>query len=380
MNANASPGFLAAGPGVSLNWLRALARRVTWRVPAGALGLGILFNGLRVLEISGADARPDNVYVATAVMQTVAALFVILATLAADEAVERGVRRAIAYPIAVITGCALAAFAQVHVRSWFDLRLETDVIDLPPEVLSLQPLVVFFELSIWAAIGVSLYVSHRGARRAAATRHATEVQRAFAQRRVFETRLCVLQARVEPGFLLDVLGHVRELSRSDLVAGERMLDALIDYLRAALPTLRDAVLTLGRELELLASYLALLRMRMRGGLAVQMDVPDALRRARMPPMVLLPLVAALVRRLAQMPERRSLTIDVRQDDGRIAIRVVVYGIEESLLAEPESLRPLQERLGALHGEAASIVLERAGQNRCQAVIYVPNEATEGHSR
>jgi hypothetical protein len=354
---------------------------MTWRVPATALGLGVLFNGLRALEIAGsADAQPEHVYLATAVMQTLAALFVIVATLVADEAVDRGVRRALAYPIAVVASCALAAFAQVHVRSWFDLRIESDVIGLPPEVLALQPLVLFFELCIWAAIGVSLYASYRGARRAAATRHGTEVQRAFAQRRVFETRMRALQARVEPGFLLDVLGQVRDLFRTDAAAGERMLDALIGYLRAALPALRDSASTLGREMELLASYLDLLRMRMRGELAVRVEVPEALRRARMPPMVLLPLVAGLVRRLAPMPDDRWLQIDAEEKDGKLAVVVTLHGFEESLLAEPDSLGPLRERLAVLHGDAAKIVIERVGHNRCRAIVYVPHEATDGHPR
>ena len=79
MNAKAAVRLPAAGHPDPLDWLRGIVRRVTWWVPAAALGLGVLFNGLRALEATGGKAQPEHVYIATAVMQTLAAFCVTVA-------------------------------------------------------------------------------------------------------------------------------------------------------------------------------------------------------------------------------------------------------------------------------------------------------------
>jgi sensor histidine kinase YesM len=69
-----------------------------------------------------------------------------------------------------------------------------------------------------------------------------------------------------------------------------MLDDLIAYLRAALPHLRESTSTLGREIDLARAYLNIIQVRMGERLAFDIDVPSSARDARMPPMMLLPLI------------------------------------------------------------------------------------------
>lgn len=117
---------------------------------------------------------------------------------------------------------------------------------------------------------------------------------ATAQARDADLRLGVLQAQVEPHFLFNTLASVRALVRQDPAQAEATLDALVDFLRATIPRLRDgqAVLhsTLGEQLDLCARYLALMQLRMGGRLQYAVRADDMLRAQPFPPSLLITLV------------------------------------------------------------------------------------------
>ena len=75
-----------------------------------------------------------------------------------------------------------------------------------------------------------------------------EAERNQLEKNVLEARLQLMQAQVEPHFLFNTLANVQHLVETDAAAASRMLDSLIQYLRAALPQMREGTTTLGREL------------------------------------------------------------------------------------------------------------------------------------
>jgi LytS/YehU family sensor histidine kinase len=120
----------------------------------------------------------------------------------------------------------------------------------------------------------------------------TELERASLQRSMMASRLSVLRARVEPEFLFDALGEVQALYRTDPGAADEMVDALIDYLRAALPQMRGEVSTIGREIDLVRAYVAVLEVSRGGALRVDARTDLDVRDEVLPPMVLMPLAQA----------------------------------------------------------------------------------------
>jgi len=106
--------------------------------------------------------------------------------------------------------------------------------------------------SYWSGIRLSLshmilvtglatfiYVRRRDAVQRLAVLRATQLERAKRGRQVLESRLQVMQARVEPQFLFNTLAQVERLYDTDTKLADVMLNDLIVYLRAALPLLRE---------------------------------------------------------------------------------------------------------------------------------------------
>ena len=87
----------------------------------------------------------------------------------------------------------------------------------------------------------------------------SELARRSAERWVLELRLRILQARVDPRCCSDTLDEAGRLYRSSVAEAERLLDDLIDYLRQALPRLRQVESTLAHEVELVRAYARVIR-------------------------------------------------------------------------------------------------------------------------
>jgi hypothetical protein len=164
---------------------------------------------------------------------------------------------------------------------------------------SLQPVEALWHLSwtltTYGVLAAWYYESADTATRMTATLRQSELERRSAERWVLELRLTILQARVDPQVLFDALDEAGRLYRSSAAEAERLLDDLIDYLRQALPKLRQAESTLAHEVELAQAYSRVLRGTVQGRLDMVATVEPAIGDARFPPMVLQPLCDALVR-------------------------------------------------------------------------------------
>jgi signal transduction histidine kinase len=177
-----------------------------------------------------------------------------------------------------------------------------------------------------------------------------------------EARLSALQAQIEPHFLFNTLAHVQRLYETEPLRGRDMLRSLIDYLRAALPSMRRSGSSLRRELELARSFLTILQLRMGERLAFDIRADEGLLDTPVPPMVLPTLVENAIKHgLSPLPQGGRIGISAEATaDGRLAIEVADNG--QGFVADSGSgvgLANTRSRLAALFGDRAGLEL-RAG--------------------
>ncbi len=135
------------------------------------------------------------------------------------------------------------------------------------------------------------------------------LERETLMRQATDARLNLLQAQIEPHFLLNTLANVQELIESGSPRAAPVFKSLIAYLRAAMPQLQQGGATLGHEADLVRSYLDLMLMRMPDRLQFVVQLDPALRGLRFPAMALLTLVENAVHH----------GIDPHCDGGRIDV-------------------------------------------------------------
>ena len=200
---------------------------------------------------------------------------------------------------------------------------------------------------------------------------------AEAQQAETAAQLAMLQAQIEPHFLFNTLANLQSLIASDPAMAQTMLNHLNDYLRASLKRTRQAATTLAEELDLVSALLAIQQIRLGERLHYAIDVPDELRRAKLPPLLLQPLVEnALEHGIEPAIAGGRVEMSAQRDGTKLRIRVQDTGLGFNLAHSTESgigLANIRARLSKLYGADAELVLSPNLPHGVVAELIFPYE-------
>ena len=166
-------------------------------------------------------------------------------------------------------------------------------------------------------------------------------------------RLAELQSRIRPHFLFNTLNTALALVRLDPPRAEGVLEDLAELFRVALTESGESV-TLAEEVALAQRYIAIEQIRFGSRLRVSWELDADAGLARVPPLVLQPLVENAVRHGVE-PAAAGGTIRIRT---RVKSGRAVVVIENTVPAEPSrpgngmALKNVRERLHLMHDVAA----------------------------
>ena len=132
-------------------------------------------------------------------------------------------------------------------------------------------------------------------------------------------RLAELQSRIRPHFLFNTLNSAIALVRAEPAKAEAVLEDLAELFRSALADPAESV-TLGQEIMLAQRYLAIEQIRFGTRLRLHWQLDDSAASARLPPLLLQPLVENAVKHGV---EPSGAGADVRISTERRAATVVI---------------------------------------------------------
>ncbi len=189
-------------------------------------------------------------------------------------------------------------------------------------------------------------------------------------------RLQALHSRIRPHFLFNSMNTIASLTRSNPAIAEEVVEDLADLFRVSLGEV-NRLSTLGRELELSRQYLNIESYRLGERLRVEWDLLDLPEAARLPPLILQPLLENAVYHGIE-PSTQGGTIHIT---GRYRRHKVNLSIRNSL---PESsdaarrtgnrlaLENIRQRLAGLFDQEASLTETRVdGEHQVRLVIPHP---------
>ncbi|HPG80339.1 MAG TPA: histidine kinase [Piscinibacter sp.] len=234
---------------------------------------------------------------------------------------------------------------------------------------------------LWIAMSIILKITYKGRLQAEVkAAQATETAEAESlKRQVVEARMAAMQAQVEPHFLFNTLASIDHLIETDPKRASVMQKNLIALLRASMPTMRETaangVRDLGRELAVIAPYLEILKVRMEDRLSTLIDVPEGLRSAEFPPMMIQSLVENAIKHgLEPKPEGGSLAVKAEIVHGKLAVTVADTGLGFGKAATAGTgigLNNIRERLQLLYGNRASLSVGENLPSGTRVTITVP---------
>src|SRR5215471_6462902 len=196
------------------------------------------------------------------------------------------------------------------------------------------------------------------------------------ERSVLEARMEALQAQIEPHFLFNTLGSIDQLIQTDPPRASKMQQSLIRYLRSAMPQLRDGSRpTLGQQVDLCSAFLEIMAVRMEERLETKVNVPEGLKSAVFPSMMLQTLVENAIKHGLE-PKAAGGKVEINAEivDGQLAVHVLDDGVGFAPKSDDGvGLANIRERLRALYNGRAELIISVPPSGGTCATIKVPYE-------
>jgi LytS/YehU family sensor histidine kinase len=142
---------------------------------------------------------------------------------------------------------------------------------------------------------------------------------------------------------------------------------------AALPQMRESDSTLGRELTLACAYLDVVRARMGERLEVSVAVPQELRPAYLPPLMLSTLVENAIKHgIAPLPQGGILKVTTAREGDRLKVSVADNGLGfQANSGSGVGLANIRARLDALYGPGGILTFAANPVRGVTASIELP---------
>jgi signal transduction histidine kinase len=147
-------------------------------------------------------------------------------------------------------------------------------------------------------------------------------------------QLRALKMQLHPHFLFNTLNSISALLHRDTEAADQMVARLGDFLRLTLENSGDQEVTLEQEMEFLRCYLEIESVRFHDRLSVETQIEPQTLRARVPNLILQPLVENAIRHgISRQSAPGRLVIRASRRDARLLLQVEDNGPGLSLIGE-----------------------------------------------
>jgi hypothetical protein len=212
----------------------------------------------------------------------------------------------------------------------------------------------YFMMLAWCALYLALLTGEKA--------RAAERREGAYRRAAKAAELRSLRYQVNPHFLFNTLNSLSALVLTGKTqAAEKMIQTLSTFYRRSLAEDPTADVPLREEFALQKMYLDIEAVRFPQRLRAEYHLPPALAEARVPGMILQPLVENSVKHaIAPSSSTVTITLSAKAEYGRLVITVADDGDAASRKEEPKDgfgigLTNVRERLEARFGSEASIV-------------------------
>ncbi|MCI0695612.1 histidine kinase [candidate division KSB1 bacterium] len=227
-------------------------------------------------------------------------------------------------------------------------------------------------LIYWGVLGVGLAFSYYQKYREG------ELQAVELQAQLAQAQLQALKMQLHPHFLFNTLNAIAALVRkNENKAATDMLAGLSDLLRLALENVGAQEVSLQRELEFLERYLEIERIRFADRLNVRMRIAPETLDARVPNLILQPLVENAIRHgVAVRATSGVIEICAERHEERLRLQIKDDGPglpPDKSLSNGVGLSNTMARLQRLYGSAQSLVFDNAPEGGAVVTLEIPFE-------
>ncbi|KZN46650.1 sensor histidine kinase [Pseudoalteromonas luteoviolacea] len=196
-----------------------------------------------------------------------------------------------------------------------------------------------------------------------------------AQTAAKDAQLQMLRYQLNPHFMFNTMNAISTLiMKKENDMAQEMLDKLCDFFRASLQHDTSDASHLGKELELIELYLSIEKVRFGERLKVNFDIDDKAKQAKIPPLVLQPIVENAIKYGVEARKQQSLIdIQVTKQDEHLKVLVENDGGVSSKPNEKGfgiGLSNTKERLETFFSTPCELDVEN-GNTKTRVTLIIP---------
>jgi two-component system LytT family sensor kinase len=197
--------------------------------------------------------------------------------------------------------------------------------------------------------------------------------------RLAQAQLQVLRMQLQPHFLFNTLHTISALMHRDVKRADSMIAALSDLLRMSLRSVGVQEVELREEIEFLQRYLEIMSLRFGDRLTVALDIDPDVLDARVPTLVLQPIVENSLRHgFGEGMRGGHVRVTVAPDGDMLRCEVVDNGrgIPVGGTTEGVGISNTRARLRYLYGERFSLELNANPGGGARVSLAIPYHSLE----
>jgi len=209
-----------------------------------------------------------------------------------------------------------------------------------------------------------------------------ELKASQLQTQLAQALLQALKMQLHPHFLFNTLHAISSLMRRDIEAAERMITRLSDLLRLTLENAGAQETPLRQELEFLEGYLEIEQTRFRDRLHVKMEIEPETLDARVPNLILQPLVENAVRHgISPRAAPGLIEISARRYKNKLELQISDDGVglpegKRAQIKEGVGLANTRARLEQLYGADYRFDLNNQDKGGLAVCLTIPFRVDE----
>lgn len=186
-----------------------------------------------------------------------------------------------------------------------------------------------------------------------------------------------MQAQIEPHFLFNTLSSLQYLIEKDPIKANKMLTHLVNYLRYAIPQIREnkPINNLGKEINNIKAYLNIMQIRIGERLSVEFEVPSQLEELNFPSMMLQPIVENAIKYgIEESLNGGLIKIKAEIISNKLEVHVINIGDgfkNNQQKGNEPSLISIKERLNLLYHGQAQLIIRSNEPHGSIVIIQLP---------
>ncbi|MEL6558410.1 MAG: histidine kinase [Bacteroidota bacterium] len=226
---------------------------------------------------------------------------------------------------------------------------------------------VFIIFFLWSVLYFSYHYWQNNRRK--------EVENWQLKAQLNEAELTILKSQINPHFLFNALNNIRSLILSEPEKARDMITHISELMRYFIQFNSKEQVTIDQEISVVKDYLSLEKIQFDDRLTYRINVDDAVKSIKIPPMTVQLLVENAIKHgISQLQDGGNIDINIAKVQDSVSIEVINSGQLGSTDTDSGiGLKNLTDRISILFGTDADIDLRNYSNDAVIASINIPFE-------